>query len=90
MPAKKTSPEAAQRKVWKAEIKQLEANRRKVAKDFKTERDKAAKASFHAQKVADKLYADFIRIRGRHQKAEPRALKSFDSRIAVLKGRLGL
>lgn len=90
MPAKKTSPEAAQRKVWKAEIKQLEANRRKVAKDFLNERKKAQAAVLAARKALNAANAASARMHARHLKAEPRAVKAIESRIAVLKGRLGL
>jgi hypothetical protein len=90
MSAKNTSPEAAQRKVWKAEIKQLEANRRKVAKDFSDERKKAQAAVIMARKSLNAANASAARLHARHLKLEPRAVKAIASRIAVLKGRLGL
>lgn len=82
MPAKSKSPEAAQRKVWSAEIKTLEGNRRKVKRDFDKERDRLWKAFMTARKKLDAYDA-------KAEKALPRALAKFDSRIAVLRGRLG-
>jgi hypothetical protein len=83
MPAKSKSPEAAQRKVWKAELKTTEANRRKIAKDFDRERDRLWKEFMAARKKLDAYDA-------KAEKTKPRALAKFDSRIAVLRGRLGL
>jgi hypothetical protein len=83
MSAKSKSPEAAQRKVWKAELKTTEANRRKVARDFDIERDRLWQVFIAARKKLDAYDA-------KTEKAKPRALAKFDSRIAVLRGRLGL
>ena len=83
MPSKSKSPEAAQRKVWKAELTTLERNRRKVERDFDKERHRLHQAAIAAKRKEE----DFCR---KAEKSQPRALAKFDSRIAVLKGRLGL
>lgn len=90
MPAKSKSPEAAQRKVWKAEIKTLEANRRKVEKDYRVE----IKKSLTAIRLTKKAHTDsqeaLSRLVARQEKMQPRVYGPIDRRIALLKGRLGL
>lgn len=83
MPAKSKSPEAAQRKVWKEELKQLDSVTRKVTRDYehelkrlKGEISKAEKALLNFKKRADKTVA--------------RERAKVDSRRSVLRGRLGL
>lgn len=83
MPAKSKSHEAAQRKEWRAELKQFEAARRKVDRDFDKEADRLHKAAIAAKRKED-AYCDKMK------KARPRAMAKIDSRIAVLRGRLGL
>jgi hypothetical protein len=83
MPAKSKSPEAAQRKVWKTELSTLEKSRRKVDRDFDREADRLHKATI-AAKRKENAYCEKIK------KARPRAMAKIDSRIAVLRGRLGL
>jgi hypothetical protein len=90
MPAKSKSPEAAQRKVWKAELKSLEANRRKVAKDFVSARKEAQAAVIMARKSLNAANASAARLHARHLKLEPAALRNIDRRIAILNGRLGV
>lgn len=82
MSAKSKSPEAAQQKLWKAELKTLAANRRKVAKDF----DQQLKAAI---KLVDDAMAKLTRLEARVAKAKPAALRNIDRRIAILNGRLG-
>lgn len=83
MPAKSKSPEAAQRKVWQAELKQLEAAGRKVTKDHSRE---FTRLQAEVKKAQKKL--DAFRIRAGKQTV--RAFNKIESRIAVLRGRLGL
>lgn len=83
MPAKSSSHEAAMQKVWKAEIKSLDSNRRKVTRDFNAARGKLVKAS---QAAAKKLSA----FDKRAAKQQPRALSNIDRRVAILNGKLGL
>lgn len=88
MPSKSASPEAAQKRVWKAEIKDLEKARGKVEKDFETGRRLAFAEMTKANKaaaLAQKNYNDLLK---RHDKKRPRALASINSRIAILRGRL--
>lgn len=83
MPAKNTSPEAAQRKLWAAEIKTHEKAARKVKADFQQEHKRLA-SNFHA---AVKACEKFVI---RTEKQLPKQLDSIERRIAILKGRLGL
>ena len=83
MPAKSKSPEAAQRKVWKAELSTLEKSRRKVDRDFDKEANRLHQIALVAKRK-ENAYCD------RMKKARPRALAKIDSRIAVLRGRLGI
>lgn len=83
MPAKTTSPYAEQQKLWKLEIKTLESNRRKVARDFNSARTALVKA---AQAAAKKLTA----FDKRAAKQQPRALSQIERRLGFLRGRLGI
>ena len=84
MPAKPSaSPEAAQVRVWKAELKDLAKQRRKVIRDFTTawsQLNKAAKAANRALAVFE----------AREKKTKPRALASIDRRVGILHGRIGI
>jgi len=90
MPAKSTSPEAAQHKIWKAELKSLEANRRKVSKDADIERKKARLEVQAAMKALNTAKFRAQRIEAKILKAETAGVKAIDRRIAILRGRLGL
>ena len=75
------SPESAQRKVWKLEIRDLEASKRKVTKDWKAEDKRLLKEAEDAV--------------GRHNKhrtlrSHEKFNKDVDRRIEILKGRLGI
>jgi fructose-1,6-bisphosphatase/inositol monophosphatase family enzyme len=83
MPAKTTSPEAAQRKLWKAEIRTHEQAARKIKSDFRAEQKRLHKQYITAKTALEK----FDR---RAEKQMPKQLSSIDSRIAILKGRLGI
>ena len=83
MPAKNTSPEAAQRKLWTAEIKTHEKAARKVKADFQQEQNRLIAKSSAADKACKKFMI-------RAEKQLPKQLDSIDRRIAILKGRLGL
>lgn len=83
MSAKSKSPEAAQQRVWKQELKTLEGNRRKVLRDHEQARTILEKAVIGAQ---SKLTA----FDKRAAKTVPRTTRDIDSRIAVLRGRLGI
>jgi len=84
MPARKsTSPEAAQRKAWKAELKQLDAAGQRVADDFVREQ----KRLYADLKKAEKAVAIFERTCAKRYAA---ARRKIDTRLAILRGRLGL
>ena len=83
MPAKSTSPEAAQQRVWKAEIKDLEKRRRLVCRDFRVELTRLHKANLAARRALAKYEM-------RLEKLRPRALAEIQRRIAFLTGRIGV
>jgi len=88
MPAKSTSPEAAQRKLWKLEIRDLEKAGNKIQKDFRAARMAATKEYDRISKIETKALMKFSRTINRLEKAEPAALKKINARIAQLKGRI--
>lgn len=84
MPAKKSlSPEEAQKRVWKSDLKTLEKQRRKVARDFTAARKPLKKAFLQARRKLDAFDA-------REEKLRPRAVANIDRRIGILKGRIGI
>lgn len=82
MPAK-TSPEAAQKKVWKAELTSIARNRKKILADA-SKAEKQATKDFAA---AGRKYKSAI---ARIKREVPKALKDIDRRIAILEGRIGI
>ncbi len=84
MPAKTSlTPEEAQKRVWKSDLKNLEKQRRKVGRDFTAARKPLAKAFQQARRKLDAFDA-------REAKLRPRALSNIDRRIGILKGRIGV
>lgn len=90
MPNKTVSPEAAQQKVWKNEIKTIEKNLRKMNRDKVAEFIRSKRHCAEAEKAA-------IAIRRKHLAYANKLSRSYDReaaqvlrRIAILKGRLGL
>ncbi len=89
MPARKSaSPEAAQKKVWSAEIKQQEAAAKKLNKDFDTEQRALRKCIANAEKVLGKANRNYTRFVARRSKVLPASLREIETRIAVLRGRI--
>lgn len=82
MPTKPTH-ESAQHRVWKKDLKALEAMRRNAEREFAAARKPLEAAYLAALK---KLTAFDKRAPGIHS----RALTNIDRRIAIVKGRLGL
>jgi hypothetical protein len=87
MSAKKSelpaSHDAAQKRVWKADLKSLEASRRKVGRDFDAARKPLYKAFLAARRKLDAFDT-------REEKLRPRAVAKIDRRIGILKGRIGI
>lgn len=83
MPSKSTSPEAAQKKLWKAEIRSHQTAARKVKADFRNEQKRLMANVF----VADNALNKFM---DRAEKQLPKQLSAIESRIAILNGRLGI
>lgn len=81
MSVKSSSPEAAQKKLWKLEARDLEATRRRVLKDFDREQRRLRSEA----EVANKKLTKFIAHRS---KTEPKALAEIDRRLGILNGRI--
>ncbi len=81
MPSKSTSPEAAQKKLWKIEASDLRKVRRKISKDFDAEQNRLRQESA----TANKKLTQFIVKRA---KSEPKALADVDRRLGILNGRI--
>ncbi len=83
MPAKSVSPQAAQIRLWKGDVKELQKRRRKIEREFKSEWSRLYKLHLAAN-AALKKYEK------RTDKLRPRALSDIDRRIAILSGRIGI
>lgn len=82
MPAKKSpSPDAAQKKLYKAEIKTLEKSKRAKFREFEAERIRLKKAITDAEKAHD-------RFCNSKQKRVWSPVDAIDRRIGILRGRL--
>lgn len=83
MPAKSTSPEAAQKKVWKAERKALGRAYCKILND-------ALRASAQAVKKRDAALREYDATIKRIDREVPKATRKIEQRIAILDGRIGV
>ncbi len=81
MPAKTTSPEAEQKKLWKAEARNLEKTRSKIRRDFRVEQKRLIKASEAAHQAVTKFMA-------RAEKQLPKLEADIDRRLGILNGRI--
>lgn len=90
MPKTAPSPEAAQRKLWKQELKHLEAQRRKFSQEARSEANKHVAVLVKAKRETLALEKHTNRQLASIDRKLARGTKDFDSRIAVLKGRLGI
>jgi hypothetical protein len=81
MPSK--THESAQRKVWKAELKTLASQARKIRRDFAA----ARRPLLIAATKANAALAAFDKRKALQQ---PRALSAIDRRRGILVGKLGL
>lgn len=82
MPAKSSSPEAAQNKLRRLEIRKLEQQRRKVRADFRNEQKRLIAACESANKALNRF---MVRV----EKQLPKEEADIDRRIDILNGRLG-
>jgi hypothetical protein len=97
MPAKKsTSPEAAQNKERKAEIRELEKARKHVIKRFGVEEREmnrqveiTRKAALRAEKAHSSACNKYDRAFAKMHKSKTRELNQIDRRIDIVKGRVG-
>lgn len=83
MSAKPKTIAAAERRQIRAELKQLDAVKRKISKDFSDELKRLTAAR-------DKAQRDLNTFNARREKQLPRLTASANRRIDLLKGRLGL
>jgi hypothetical protein len=88
MTTKSKTHDAAQKKLWKQEIKTLEASLRKVGKDFEAERKQRLAAIDKAEKTLSAEQAKYARFVARREKVLPKSTKSIETRIAIIRGRL--
>ncbi|MCW1883979.1 hypothetical protein OKA04_04515 [Luteolibacter flavescens] len=88
MPAKSKSHEAAQKKIWRAEIKQHEQSLKKVNADFVAEQRQRHKALGIAQKALAAEERKFARFTARRAKILPATIREIETRIAILRGRI--
>jgi len=90
MPAKYTSPEAEQKKLWKLEIKQLTKALSKVDSDTLAAVRSSKKELLAAQKHTASLEKKHEQLRARMMGIRVRETAKIDRRLGVLKGRCGL
>lgn len=90
MTRKTKSPEAAQKKVWKAELKQIDALRSKVRRDIRAERRRSQKETEQAERAVITARNKHMKLCERLVKTEARELANIERRIAILKGRIGI
>lgn len=83
MSAKSKSPEAAQKRAWKAERKDLIRAYSKIHSDAK----KARIAAVKKLRAAEREYASDVARIGREV---PKATDKIERRIAILDGRIGV
>lgn len=83
MPAKSTSPEAAQNKLRRIEIRDLEKTRRRIRADFRNEQKRLIKESVAAHKAV-------LKFQARAEKQMQKTEADIDRRIGILRGRLGI
>lgn len=83
MPAKSSSPEAAQNKLRKIEIRTLEQQRRKVRSDFRNEQKRLIAACESANKALNRFMV-------RCEKQLPKEEAAIDRRIGIVQGRMGI
>jgi len=81
MTRKSTSPEAAQKRVWKSEMHTLGRNYRKILNDSLRARNAAARELRTAQRK-------YVAITKRIDAQVPRATAAIERRVAILEGRI--
>lgn len=87
MPAKSTSPEAEQKKLWKLEIKDLTRRRKVVQRDFSREFRRLQKEFDLAVRAAEVARSKFRKNSLRLGKAEDRETAKITRRLGFLTGR---
>ena len=90
MPNKTVSPEAAQQKVWKCEIKTIEKNLRKMTRDRGMELLRSGRHCEKAEKAARAIRKQHLAYALKLSRSYDRESAQACRRIAILKGRLGL
>lgn len=81
MPSKSTSPEAAQKRVWKAEIKDLNKAAKQIKAEFRAEQK-------HLIAASEKAHKAVLRFQARAENQMPKLLGGIERRIDILKGRI--
>lgn len=83
MSTKSPSPEAAQKRVWKHEMKTLGRSYRKILSDAL----KARKSAERDLRAAHRKYDAIVK---RLASQVPRATSAIERRVAILEGRIGI
>lgn len=88
MSAKSKTHDAAQKKLWKADIKTLKSAASKITRDFDLETRRRIAAVDKAERALRKEQSALNRFLASRDKKLPASLKSIETRIAILSGRL--
>ena len=90
MPAKNTTPQAEQHKLWKFELKNLAATQKKFSRDLGREFQRSHRENTTCQKIAKASAAKHEKLAAKLVKTEKREGGRIHRRIAILRGRLGI
>lgn len=85
---KSKSHEAAQKKLWRVEIRDCERAIKKLDRDFATEKRQRTAALVKAEKALAAEQKRFQRFATRMEKILPRSTQNLQTRIAILRGRI--
>lgn len=88
MPAKATSHEAAQKRIWKAEMKQYGTLLKKTLSDAARAEREAKREVAAAQKKLTASHKKYTATMKRIDKAVPLATADITRRISILEGRI--
>lgn len=90
MTNKTVSPQAAQAKVWKNEIKTIEKNLRKMTRDKVAEFNRSDRHCVKAERAARAIRQKHLAYAQKLSRSYDRESAQACRRIAILKGRMGL
>jgi hypothetical protein len=85
---KSKSHEAAQKKLWKADIKALRATATKIGRDFEAEHRQRLASLNKAERLHAAEQRKYHAFLARRDKKLPASLKDIHTRISILRGRI--